>query len=676
MEFLTYLAKASLFTILFYCFYALLIRRTTFFHLNRAYLILSLAASFLLPLAEIEEKVALTGSVEEVSYAITDEITVPPASMAEKTAKDVSAVQIFLGIYFSGATLFLVLLLIRLLKTFSLLRSYSPVLMEDIPVILLDGHQTGSFSFFNRIFISLPDFEHHFDTVYNHEKIHVSQKHSLDILLTELCQVFLWFNPAIRLYKHAFQEVHEFLADTSATDRESYAQFLVSYTMSTSGKLPMTHPFLSRLTLKQRIRMLYRERDSGYTLGRYLLIIPMAAILVALTASRHYVYISDSNAPAESLPMEIPAVTVKAVEQPAMQAGTRRKFETRKLTVETVEQPAMQAAPKADDRKISGRVLDAADNKPLPGAVVMIRGSNTGTTTNSEGFYTLTVPTDTGKIFVSFVGFIPQTVPVGNKDQIDVVLSKSRNQLEELVVVGYGFVDKAKGQTEAGKTDTSGGWGVVEAMPEFPGGHKELYRFLQKNIRYPGEAARARIQGKVYVSFVINKLGDIRNPRVLQGLGYGIDEEALRVVISMPRWTPGRQNDVPVDIEYTLPINFKLDLAEKNKQGYVPRHDTIRSGEEIQLRASRIEIRGAETLPATGHFSSPYELTELIDQPRMKFPRGEDAPLFLVNGKEQYSLDGLSPDSIASITVLKKGDLVSKYGSRAKNGVLLITLKK
>lgn len=675
MELLTYLAKASLFTILFYGFYALLIRRTTFFHLNRAYLVLSLAASLLLPLVEIEEKVALPGGVKEISYPLADEIAVTPLSTVEKTTADVSAVQVLLGIYIFGAAVFLVLLLARLLKTFRLLRSYSPVLTEDIPVILLDGHQTGSFSFFNRIFISRPDFEHHFDTVYNHEKIHVSQKHSLDILLTELCQVFLWFNPAVRLYKHAFLEVHEFLADTSATDRESYARFLVSYAMSVPGKLPMTHPFLSRLTLKQRIRMLYRERDSGYKLGRYLLIIPMAAALVALTASRHYVYIPGSDVPAGNLSMEIPAVTIKAVEQSTMQTGTPRAFETRKPTVEAVEQPTVQAAPKADDRKITGRVVDAKDNKPLPGAIVLVRGTNTGTTTDSDGFYTLTVPADSREIFVSFVGFISQTVPVGYKDRIDVVLSMSRNQLKEVVVMGYGPIDKAKGQAEAGKTDTSGGWSVVEAMPEFPGGQTELYRFLQKNIRYPGEAARAHIQGRVYVSFIINKLGYIRNPRVLQGLGYGIDEEALRVVVSMPRWIPGKQNDVPVDVEYTLPISFKLDLNEENKQGYVPRNDTVRTGGEIKTGGTRIEIRGAETLSADPYFPH-YELTYDPDRPGTKFPRGENAPLYLVDGKELKSLEGLDPNTIASLAVIKKDSLVSEYGPRAKNGVIFITLKR
>lgn len=650
MEFLTYLAKASLFTILFYGFYALLIRRTTFFHLNRAYLVLSLAASFLLPLLKIEEKVVIHSSPAAISNPLTDEIAVVPVSIAGKAATEVSAVQVFLGIYFFGAAVFLVLLLARLLKTFRLLRSYSPVLSEDIPVILLDGRQTGSFSFLNRIFISRPDFEHHFDTVYNHEKIHVSQRHSLDILLAELCRVFLWFNPVIKLYKNALQEVHEFLADTSATDRESYARFLVSYAMSGNYPPAMTNSFFNSMSLKKRIEMLYKKPDPGYALTRYLLIIPIAALLVALTAPRHYVYASTGNPP-----IDIPSA------------------ENQVPVLVTYEKETLPAA-KKDDRVISGRVTDAADNTPLPGATILAKGLTFGTTTNSEGFYNLTVPANHQEIYVSFVGFKSQTIGIGRKDRIDIALSKNQTRLEELVVVGYGFADKAKSQPEAGKTDTSSVLKVVEAMPEFPGGTSQLYRFLRKNIRYPGEAAQAHIEGRVYVSFVINKQGYIRNPKVLQGLGYGIDEEALRVVVSMPQWNPGRQNDVPVDVEYTLPINFQLNPEEENKQGHAPLQLSPES--ENLTDTPRIQIRGAETLPKDSYFSSRYELSDLVDKPRTGFPRDENAPLYLVDGKEKYSLDGLDANTIASIAVLKKGNLAAEYGPRAKNGVVLITLKK
>src|SRR5690606_8781679 len=91
------------------------------------------------------------------------------------------------------------------------------------------------------------------------------------------------------------------------------------------------------------------------------------------------------------------------------------------------------------------------------------------------------------------------------------------------------------------------------------GGTSELYRFLAKHIRYPKEAAEHNISGKVFVQFVVNQNGAIRDVRVLKGLGYGIDEEAVRVVLSMPAWQPGLQHGFPVDVLFTLPLNFQLE---------------------------------------------------------------------------------------------------------------------
>ncbi|RRB04047.1 energy transducer TonB [Larkinella rosea] len=100
---------------------------------------------------------------------------------------------------------------------------------------------------------------------------------------------------------------------------------------------------------------------------------------------------------------------------------------------------------------------------------------------------------------------------------------------------------------------------VVEQNPEFPGGMAALGQFLGKNIRYPPAASRANVSGRVYVSFVVNTDGSIQDATVLKGLGFGTDEEALRVVRSMPKWRPGKQSGRPVRVKYNLPINFQLE---------------------------------------------------------------------------------------------------------------------
>ena len=98
----------------------------------------------------------------------------------------------------------------------------------------------------------------------------------------------------------------------------------------------------------------------------------------------------------------------------------------------------------------------------------------------------------------------------------------------------------------------------LEVMPEFPGGDGELLSFFAKNIVYPEIAKRAGVEGKVILSFVIDKSGVVKDVQVAKGIGAGCDEEAMRVINSMPNWNPGKQNGKPVLTRINIPIVFKL----------------------------------------------------------------------------------------------------------------------
>jgi protein TonB len=102
---------------------------------------------------------------------------------------------------------------------------------------------------------------------------------------------------------------------------------------------------------------------------------------------------------------------------------------------------------------------------------------------------------------------------------------------------------------------------VVEEMPEYPGGMGDLMKYLQNNISYPQVEKEAGIQGKVFVKFVVQPDGAISNVEVLRGVsgGEGLSKEAIRVVKSMPKWKPGKQNGRSVPVYFNLPINFKLN---------------------------------------------------------------------------------------------------------------------
>lgn len=98
----------------------------------------------------------------------------------------------------------------------------------------------------------------------------------------------------------------------------------------------------------------------------------------------------------------------------------------------------------------------------------------------------------------------------------------------------------------------------VEVLPKFPGGDDAFNKYLSRNIKYPPLARENNITGRVIVSFVVEKNGQLTDIKVLRGLGYGTDEEAIRVLKNTPKWSPGEQNGRPVRVQYTIPIFFQL----------------------------------------------------------------------------------------------------------------------
>lgn len=100
---------------------------------------------------------------------------------------------------------------------------------------------------------------------------------------------------------------------------------------------------------------------------------------------------------------------------------------------------------------------------------------------------------------------------------------------------------------------------TVEENPEYPGGEAELYKYLGKNLKYPDIAKEQNLEGRVFVTFVVEKDGSISSPRVTRDIGGGCGEEALRVVRGMPKWKPGRQRGAPVRTQFNLPVIFQLE---------------------------------------------------------------------------------------------------------------------
>jgi periplasmic protein TonB len=159
---------------------------------------------------------------------------------------------------------------------------------------------------------------------------------------------------------------------------------------------------------------------------------------------------------------------------------------------------------------------------------------------------------------------VPEETPPPTVEEIKeaVVANKTVEgdpNANEIIIAPEAVAAPSKGAVVEAAPEPEKVFTVVEQQPEFPGGTSEMYKYLGKNIRYPSAASRANVSGKVFMTFVVNTDGSITDVSVLKGLGFGCDEEAMRVVKGMPKWKPGKQSGRAVRVKYNLPINFQLE---------------------------------------------------------------------------------------------------------------------
>ncbi len=148
----------------------------------------------------------------------------------------------------------------------------------------------------------------------------------------------------------------------------------------------------------------------------------------------------------------------------------------------------------------------------------------------------------------------PQVVEVPDEEEIkeDIKVNLDVEVTEEAKV------EQIVVQAEEPKEETDEIFTVVEESAAPKGGMAAFYKYVGEKIKYPAQARRMGIEGRVFVEFVINKDGSLSDVKAIKGIGAGCDEEAVRIIQSAPAWTPGKQRGKPVKQRYTLPIIFKL----------------------------------------------------------------------------------------------------------------------
>lgn len=534
-----YLLKVNVAFVLFYAFYRLFFYKDTFFKLRRAILLAFFGLALFYPLLNIQDWVRQQEPIADVIYMYS-------AMLPEATAKADAAASVdwygwVLGslgfIYWGIVVLLCGRFLVQLSSILWLAHTSERIIIHEIPVYAL-RKAAGPFSFFRMVFLhpeSHSDKET--DEILTHECTHVSQWHSIDVILSEMMCMACWFNPFVWLLKREVRHNLEYLADNtviqSGYDSKSYQYHLLG--LAHHQSVTTLYNSFNVLHLKNRIMMMNKKRSPGIVRTKYLIFVPLVGILMLLSnietvarltvrlaneATVSNAMMTDTEVLPESREMDEQVFTV-VEKMPSFPGGDA---ELLKYIATNIKYPK-----ESQDNGEQGRVICS-----------FIVGRD-GSVNNPEVLRGVT--------------------PLLNEEAVRVINTMPRwnpgMQRGKAVAVKYTvpITFRLKSPVEETKEETLT---VVDVMPQYPGGDHELLKFIAQSIKYPTDAQEAGVQGRVICSFVVDKKGNIVEPKIIRGIDPSLDAEALRVIGMMPRWTPGRQDGKAVRVLYTVPITFRL----------------------------------------------------------------------------------------------------------------------
>ncbi|MDR0895960.1 MAG: M56 family metallopeptidase [Prevotellaceae bacterium] len=589
---LAYFIKVNIALALFYAFYRLFCYRDTFFGWRRTALLCFFAVSVLYPLLNIEtwmvEQEPMTAIITLYSTVILPELTV--GTTADGSIDWNNVIPAVLLIIYIGVAAMLLMRMLMQLVSLARLTLHTPVAKVDGIRVHLLKQPSAPFSFFRLIFVCP---EQHTDTelyeILTHEQTHVTQWHSVDVLIGEMACVLCWFNPFVWLMKREIRVNLEYLADNrvleTGCDCKAYQYHLLG--LAHPKAAATIYNSFNVLPLKKRISMMNKQRTRNVGRTKYLMFIPLAALLMLVsnieTVARS-IQTAEQNDDLSLSPDTVSPVVVMGVgkssdkvfeiveQMPEFPDGGMSalmtflvrniKYPTNAVNNKTQGRVVVSFVVEKDGSITSEKVTRSVDPELDGEALRVIRlmpkwkpGMQRGEKVRVQYTVPVMFRLDADKKSVQ------QPQVVGAKVLDDdgkpyMVGVKANNNLEEVVVVSY---DDGK---LAEKIYT-----VVDKMPEFPdGGMQGLMRYLSMNIRYPINAMKQKVEGRVIVQFVVDKDGSISEPFVAKGVDADLNNEALRVVKAMPNWIPGTMKGEPVRVKYTMPVSFKLSKPAKSQK--------------------------------------------------------------------------------------------------------------
>lgn len=553
---LAYFLKINVAIALFYAFYRLFFYKDTFFTWRRAALLCFFAISAVYPLLNIQtwitEQEPMVAMADLYADIVLPEFTITP----EQATSDWKTLLLqTVGFAYWGMVIVLAIrFFIQLAGIIRLAFRCQKAKIGNTNVHLL-RQASGPFSFFHWIFIHPTSHtEDELSEILTHEQTHANQWHSIDVLVSEIVCIFCWFNPFAWLMKREIRTNLEYLADNrvleTGHDSKAYQYHLLG--LSHHKAAATIYNSFNVLPLKKRIKMMNKKRTREIGRTKYLMFLPLAALLMI---------ISNIEAVARTT-KEMAKDVIEAVEENLASNSTTPEMEVATEAI-PVETPISQ---QDKDKLVTykGKVVDK-DGKPVEGAELLIDGSHK--LPQDQSFVT-----DKNGNF-SFMAFENAHIGViWNKNDKYMLKGIRYDQKER---TNLKIVMDDQWQNPPSNDPNNPVFEVVEIMPEFPdGGMSGLMQFLSKNIQYPINAQKNHTQGRVTVQFVVNKDGSISEPKIIRGVDPDLDGEAIRVISLMPKWKPGMQKGQPVRVKYTVPVMFRLsDDGQKEEYKPIPKID-------------------------------------------------------------------------------------------------------
>jgi TonB family protein len=620
MSWAFYLLQVNIYLAVFYCFYRLLLDGETYFTWNRVYLIAAGFISLLIPLVQVDwfgaQPVVQNLSVTVDHLRMVGRVEDPKTS-AFNWGNGVAAV------YFLGMLIFSLRLFIQLFSVGRLIR--------NIP-------EGSAFSFFNKVVIH-PNLEGQ-DVIHKHEQIHIRQMHSMDVLFFELLSIFNWFNPAVYGYKRAIKNIHEFLADEQAAafqgSKTQYSMLLLSKAFGVSSNT-LTNSFSNKSTIKKRIYMLHKEKSPKTAFLKYGLFLPLFGLTLLLSSAT---LLKNENIKSATASISLPENITKLLSRDTTSNEWEKFYQ---FVASNIRYPsAAQEKKLQGNSQISFRIVNGSveglDTQAKLGLgcdeqVMQNILAYPGFKNIKDGKYLLNVAFRLNGSASALVN-------------ADVKPLSGYNILNPIMVTGNTYAS-SNAFTSQGKVFD---FVSVDTPPQFPGGIEKFYSFIGKSIKYPKEAYDKKVEGKVFMSFIVEENGSLNDIHIDRALGSGTDEEALRVLKASPRWNPGMKNNQPVRVKYAIPISFSMSTGLKSK--------------------------------ATGHQDDDARLAT-INIVRMKPTSGilikgqTGGPDYIIDGVKASPEDMSKLDSkdIERIDVVKSKSSADQSATVKDNGQIIVTTK-